>query len=161
MSDENGTGPGPVTDRLDAAVRPADLTLAEKAGLTSGADAWRTKAVDRVGVPAIMVTDGPHGLRKEAGTGPGLGPSVPATCFPPAVALGASFDPVLAERVGEAIGTEAAIEDVAVVLGPGINIKRSPLCGRNFEYFSEDPLLSGLMGPAWCVASSRGAWAHA
>ncbi|WP_277050039.1 glycoside hydrolase family 3 C-terminal domain-containing protein [Ruania albidiflava] len=146
MSDENGTGPGPVTDRLDAAVRPADLTLAEKAGLTSGADAWRTKAVDRVGVPAIMVTDGPHGLRKEAGTGPGLGPSVPATCFPPAVALGASFDPVLAERVGEAIGTEAAIEDVAVVLGPGINIKRSPLCGRNFEYFSEDPLLSGLMG---------------
>ncbi|HLS62672.1 MAG TPA: glycoside hydrolase family 3 C-terminal domain-containing protein, partial [Ruania sp.] len=150
MSDPTTSGsqpvPGGAASDTERPVTPADLTVAEKAGLTSGADAWHTKAIDRVGLPAVMVTDGPHGLRKEAGSGPGLGPSVPATCFPPAVALGASFDPGLAERVGAAIGTEAAIEDVAVVLGPGLNIKRSPLCGRNFEYFSEDPLLSGLMG---------------
>ncbi len=146
MSEPVPNRPLPTGGASAVAVSAADLTLAEKADLTSGADAWRTAAVPRLGVPAIMVTDGPHGLRKETGSGPGLGESVPATCFPPAVALGASFDPALAERVGAAIGTEAAIEDVAVVLGPGINIKRSPLCGRNFEYFSEDPLVSGLMG---------------
>ncbi|WP_226534152.1 glycoside hydrolase family 3 C-terminal domain-containing protein [Microbacterium paraoxydans] len=126
------------------------LTLEEKASLTSGADFWTTKAVDRVGLPSVMMTDGPHGLRKQAGSTDhlGLASSVPATCFPPAVGIGSSFDPELIERVGAAIGVEAAIEDVAVVLGPGINIKRSPLCGRNFEYFSEDPIVSGILGAA-------------
>jgi len=128
----------------------SDLTLEEKASLTSGADFWTTKAIERLGVPSIMVTDGPHGLRKQAGASDHLGiaDSVPATCFPPAVGIGSSFDPELIERVGAAIGVEAAIEDVAVVLGPGINIKRSPLCGRNFEYFSEDPIVSGVLGAA-------------
>ena len=127
---------------------PAELTLEEKASLTSGADFWTTKAVERAGVPAMMLTDGPHGLRKQAGASDhlGLNESVPATCFPPAVALGSSWDAELAERVGEALGVESVIEDVAVILGPGINIKRSPLCGRNFEYFSEDPIVSGVMG---------------
>ena len=126
----------------------ADLTLEEKAGLTSGADFWTTKAIERLGVPSLMLTDGPHGLRKQAAGNDhvGLANSVPATCFPPAVGLGATFDPDLATRVGEALGVESAIEDVAVILGPGINIKRSPLCGRNFEYMSEDPIVSGVMG---------------
>ncbi|PRB17202.1 glycoside hydrolase family 3 C-terminal domain-containing protein [Microbacterium sp. MYb62] len=128
----------------------SDLTLEEKASLTSGADFWTTKAIDRVGIPSMMMTDGPHGLRKQSGATDhlGLASSVPATCFPPAVGIGSSFDPELIERVGAAIGVEAAIEDVAVVLGPGINIKRSPLCGRNFEYFSEDPIVSGILGAA-------------
>lgn len=134
-----------MTENLPTA---ADLTLEEKAALTSGADFWRTKPIERVGVPGIMMTDGPHGLRKQSGASDhlGLASSVPATCFPPAVALGSSFDPELAQRVGVALGTESAIEDVAVILGPGVNIKRSPLCGRNFEYFSEDPIVSGAMG---------------
>jgi len=128
----------------------SDLTLDEKASLTSGADFWTTKAIDRIGLPSIMMTDGPHGLRKQAGGTDhlGLSSSVPATCFPPAVGIGSTFDPQIIERVGAAIGIEAAIEDVAVVLGPGINIKRSPLCGRNFEYFSEDPIVSGILGAA-------------
>ena len=129
-------------------ITASDLTLEEKASLTSGADFWTTKAVERVGVPSIMMTDGPHGLRKQAGANDhlGLADSVPATCFPPAVGLGAAWDPELAERVGVALGVESAIEDVAVILGPGINIKRSPLCGRNFEYVSEDPILAGAVG---------------
>ncbi|WAA66776.1 glycoside hydrolase family 3 C-terminal domain-containing protein [Microbacterium oxydans] len=128
----------------------SDLTLEEKASLTSGADFWTTKAIDRVGIPSVMMTDGPHGLRKQSGSSDhlGLADSVPATCFPPAVGIGSSFDPEIIERVGAAIGMEAAIENVAVVLGPGINIKRSPLCGRNFEYFSEDPIVSGILGAA-------------
>ena len=128
----------------------SDLTLEEKASLTSGADFWTTKAIDRLGIPSVMMTDGPHGLRKQSGSTDhlGLASSVPATCFPPAVGIGSSFDPEIIERVGAAIGVEAAIENVAVVLGPGINIKRSPLCGRNFEYFSEDPILSGILGAA-------------
>lgn len=129
--------------------QPYDLTTLstqEKASLTSGADFWTTKPV--ADIPAIMLTDGPHGLRKQAGESDhlGLNESVPATCFPPASALGATFDPSLAERIGSALGVESAIEDVDVILGPGINLKRSPLCGRNFEYMSEDPLLSGAMG---------------
>ncbi len=108
------------------------------------------RVLDRVGVPSIMMTDGPHGLRKQAGGNDhvGLADSVPATCFPPAVGLSATFDPDLAARVGEALGVESAIENVAVILGPGVNIKRSPLCGRNFEYMSEDPLVAGRMGGA-------------
>lgn len=131
-------------ERLD------DLTLEEKASLTSGADFWTTKAIDRVGLPSVMLTDGPHGVRKqrEGGDHLGLADSVPATCFPPAVALGSSWDRELVRRVGVALGEEARAESVGVLLGPGINIKRSPLCGRNFEYFSEDPLVSGVMGSA-------------
>ncbi|WP_164234074.1 glycoside hydrolase family 3 C-terminal domain-containing protein [Microbacterium hydrocarbonoxydans] len=130
--------------------RAADLTLEEKAALTSGADFWTTKGIERVGIPSLMLTDGPHGLRKQGGATDhlGLAGSIPATCFPPAVGLSASFDPELAERIGVALGNESAIEDVAVILGPGINIKRSPLCGRNFEYMSEDPIVSGVMGAA-------------
>ena len=140
------TQSNPKTGAAD--VVAADLTLEEKASLTSGADFWTTKAIDRVGLPSVMMTDGPHGLRKQAESNDhlGLADSVPATCFPPAVALGSSFDPELAERVGVALGVESAANDVAVILGPGINIKRSPLCGRNFEYFSEDPIVSGVMG---------------
>lgn len=126
------------------------LTLAEKAALTSGTDFWYTKAVEHLDIPSIMLTDGPHGLRKqrEQADHLGIGDSVPATCFPPAVALGSSWDVELAERVGAALGTEAVIERVGVVLGPGLNIKRSPLCGRNFEYLSEDPVVTGVLGAA-------------
>ncbi|MDR6905568.1 beta-glucosidase [Agromyces sp. 3263] len=128
----------------------ADLTLEEKASLTSGASFWTTKPVERVGLPAIMLTDGPHGVRKQRASSDhlGIGDSVPATCFPPAVALGSSFDPELLERVGVALGEESLAEQVGVLLGPGINIKRSPLCGRNFEYLSEDPIVSGVLGSA-------------
>jgi beta-glucosidase len=132
------------------AVMPVEslLTLEERASLTSGADFWTTEAIERVGVPGIMFTDGPHGLRKQIAATDhlGIGESVPATCFPPAVGLGSSWDPVLVRRVGEALGIESAIEDVAVLLGPGVNIKRHPLCGRNFEYFSEDPVLAAALG---------------
>ncbi|MGM1017815.1 MAG: glycoside hydrolase family 3 C-terminal domain-containing protein [Actinomycetota bacterium] len=127
---------------------PRNLSIEERASLTSGADFWTTTPVPSADVPSIMLTDGPHGLRKQTGASDhlGLASSVPATCFPPATALGSTFDPELAERVGVALGVESAIEDVAVILGPGINIKRSPLCGRNFEYVSEDPILSGVIG---------------
>lgn len=126
----------------------AGLTLEQKAALASGATVWRTEAVP--GVPSILVTDGPHGLRLQQGAADhlGLGASQPATCFPPAVALGSSFDPDLVERVGAALGAEAQSLGVQVLLGPGINIKRSLLCGRNFEYLSEDPLVSGVLGAA-------------
>ncbi|HLT60827.1 MAG TPA: glycoside hydrolase family 3 protein, partial [Microlunatus sp.] len=140
-------------DRLD------ELTAAEKAALTSGATAWTTKGVERLGVPGVRVADGPHGLRRPADGADelGLGGSVPATCFPPAVALGSSWDADLVRRVGVALGAEARDQGVAVLLGPGVNIKRSPLCGRNFEYFSEDPLIAGVLGAAWVAGvQSRG-----
>ena len=135
---------------LDGQDLVAALSTAQKAGLTSGADFWQTKAVPEAGVPAITMADGPHGLRKQPDGDAALavGVSLPATCFPPAVALGSSWNPALAEQVGAAIGAEAVAADVSLVLGPGINIKRSPLCGRNFEYVSEDPLLSGRIGAA-------------
>jgi beta-glucosidase len=128
----------------------SELTLEEKASLCLGSDFWRTRGVERLGIPSVMVTDGPHGLRKQPDEGDhvGIGGSVPATCFPTASALGSSWDPDLVRRVGEAVGREAREQEVAVVLGPGINIKRSPLCGRNFEYFSEDPAVSGALGAA-------------
>ena len=128
----------------------ADLTREEKASLVSGSGFWHTRSLDRVGLPAIMVSDGPHGLRAQPGAGDhvGLGDSVPATCFPTASALGSSFDVDLARAVGAAIGREARAQGVSVVLGPGINLKRTPLCGRNFEYLSEDPVVSGLLGAA-------------
>ncbi|MFI6818824.1 glycoside hydrolase family 3 C-terminal domain-containing protein [Nonomuraea sp. NPDC050328] len=128
----------------------ARLTLAERASLTSGQSLWLTQAIDRAGVPSITLSDGPHGVRRQPAGGDHLGVehSLPATCFPPAVALGSSWDADLVRRVGEALGREARAMDVQVLLGPGVNIKRSPLCGRNFEYFSEDPHLSGVLGAA-------------
>lgn len=143
----------------DAAELVAELTLEEKASLTSGASFWSTKAVERAGIPSIVLTDGPHGVRLQRGSSDhlGLADSVPATCFPPAVALGSAWDPELAERVGRALGEEARAEGVGVLLGPGINIKRSPLCGRNFEYLSEDPIVSGVLGAALvCGLQSQG-----
>jgi beta-glucosidase len=127
-----------------------DLTLEEKAALCLGSDFWHTAPVPRLGIPPIAMADGPHGLRKkpEDGEYDQISGSVPATCFPTASALASSFDSELVRRVGEAIGVEARAQGVDVVLGPGINIKRSPLCGRNFEYFSEDPLVSGVLGAA-------------
>lgn len=126
------------------------LTLEEKVGLCSGKDFWTLKGVPRLGLPEITLTDGPHGLRKK---NPGsnkssLSDSVPATCFPTAVTTACSWDEDLLYRMGEALGEECLAEKVSVILGPGVNIKRSPLCGRNFEYFSEDPLLAGKMAAA-------------
>src|SRR3954454_3821381 len=135
---------------MDVETVLSELTLEEKASLVIGSNFWHTAAVDRLGVPRVMVCDGPHGLRKqpEESDHAGLGGANPATCFPTASALASSWDPDLLERVGEALGVEARAEDVAVLLGPGVNIKRSPLCGRNFEYFSEDPLLAGVLAAA-------------
>ena len=118
------------------------FTVAQKAALCLGSDMWHTAPVPEHGVEALVLSDGPHGLRRQpdGGDHAGIGGSLPATCFPPAVALGSAWDPELAREVGAAIGREARAQGVAVVLGPGINIKRSPLCGRNFEYVSEDPL---------------------
>ncbi|WP_117161134.1 glycoside hydrolase family 3 protein [Paraliobacillus sp. X-1268] len=123
------------------------MTLEEKVGMCSGLDFWYLKGIERLGVPSIMVTDGPHGLRKQAEDADhlGLSSSVPATCFPSAVGLASSWDRKLVEKVGIALGEEAQTENVGVLLGPGANIKRSPLCGRNFEYFSEDPYISSEM----------------
>ncbi|MCF2528852.1 glycoside hydrolase family 3 C-terminal domain-containing protein [Yinghuangia soli] len=128
-----------------------ELTTAQKASLTSGADFWHLQGVEAAGIESVMVADGPHGLRKQpAEADPiGLGTSLPATCFPPAVGLASSWDTDLLRRVGEALGAEARAENVSVLLGPGVNIKRSPLCGRNFEYFSEDPFLAGRLGAAY------------
>jgi beta-glucosidase len=136
--------------QMNVASLLGELTLEEKASLCLGSDFWHTAPIPHLGIPAIAVSDGPHGLRKQPDEGDhvGISGSLPATCFPTASALGSSFDPELARRVGEALGVEALAQGVAVVLGPGINIKRSPLCGRNFEYFSEDPLVSGVLGAA-------------
>ncbi|MBF6413986.1 glycoside hydrolase family 3 C-terminal domain-containing protein [Nocardia cyriacigeorgica] len=134
---------------MTASTDISDLSLAEKAALGSGADFWTTKAVGPV--PSILLTDGPHGVRRQAGATDhlGLAESRPATCFPPAVGLGQSWDADLVRRVGEALGREARDLEVDVLLGPGINIKRDPRCGRVFEYYSEDPLLTGVLGAAW------------
>lgn len=123
------------------------MTLEEKAGLCSGLDFWKTKSIDRLGIPSIMMTDGPHGLRKQAGDSDhlGLNKSVPATCFPTAAGLACSWDRNLLQKIGIALGEECQAENIGIILGPGTNIKRSPLCGRNFEYFSEDPYLSSEM----------------
>lgn len=123
------------------------MTLEEKAGLCSGSDFWHTKAVERLGIPAVMVSDGPHGLRKQDLNADHLGIniSIKAVCFPAACALACSFDRELIYKMGQALGNECQAEDVSVILGPGANIKRSPVCGRNFEYFSEDPYLSSQM----------------
>ncbi len=136
---------------MDIKTLVSKLTLEEKAGLCSGADFWHTKAVERLGIPASMVSDGPHGLRKQVEEAGHLGTngSIPAVCFPAASATAASFDRELICRMGEAIGDSCQHEKLSVVLGPAVNIKRSPLCGRNFEYFSEDPFLTGKMAAAF------------
>ena len=134
-----------------AAKLVASLTLEEKIALCSGADFWHTKAMSEKGIPAAMMCDGPHGLRvqDEQSDMLGINDSIPATCFPTASLTACSFDTDLMERMGAAIGREALMRGVGMVLGPGANIKRNPLCGRNFEYFSEDPLLSGKMAAAF------------
>ena len=128
----------------------SQMTLEEKASLMSGANFWNTKAVPRLEIPGMMLTDGPHGLRKQGGKADNLGlnKSVPATCYPTASGLANTWDEELLEQMGQHLGLEAASEGVSVLLGPGVNIKRSPLCGRNFEYFSEDPYLAGKMAAA-------------
>ena len=127
------------------------MTLEEKAALLSGKGEWQTWDIERLGIPSIFCSDGPHGIRRQAGTGDhlGLNPSLPATCFPTAATVANSWDPELGEEVGKALGEEAVVQGVDVVLGPGLNIKRSPLCGRNFEYFSEDPYLAGKMAAGY------------
>jgi beta-glucosidase len=128
----------------------ASLDRATKIRLVSGASFWLTEAVDDARIPAIMLTDGPHGVRKQVGDADhiGLSDSEPATCFPTAVTLASSWDPTLLEEVGAALGSEAQSKSVGVLLGPGLNIKRHPAGGRNFEYFSEDPHLSGKIAAA-------------
>jgi beta-glucosidase len=125
----------------------SQMTLEEKASLCSGADFWHTKGIERLGIPSIMVSDGPHGLRKqlEGADHLGLYNSVPATCFPSAAGLASTWNKELIQKVGIALGEECQAENIGILLGPGANIKRSPLCGRNFEYFSEDPYLSSEM----------------
>jgi beta-glucosidase len=127
------------------------MTLEEKVALCSGANNWTTKAFEQHGIPSIRMADGPHGLRKQKDDGdePGEGKSIPATCFPAACATACSWDRDLMVEMGKAIGEEALQEGVSIVLGPGINIKRNPLCGRNFEYFSEDPYLAGELAAHW------------
>jgi beta-glucosidase len=135
---------------MDIKALVSQMTLEEKAGLLSGDDFWHTKAVERLGVPRTMVSDGPHGLRKqdEAADHLGINDSIKAVCYPAACATAASFDPDMIREMGEAIGDSCQHEKLSVVLGPAVNIKRSPLCGRNFEYFSEDPYLAGAMATA-------------
>ena len=140
-----------LADRQPAiASRARELPLGERAQLLAGESHWKTYAAPSEGIPSLFLSDGPHGLRKQEGAQDcmGIAESRPATCFPTASALACSFDPELVERVGAAIGEEARRQGVDVVLGPGVNIKRHPLCGRNFEYFSEDPVVSGELGAA-------------
>ena len=127
-----------------------EMTLEEKAGMCSGKDFWHLKGVERLGIPEVMVSDGPHGLRKQAEEADhlGLNESIKAVCFPTACATACSFDRDLLQEMGERLGEECQAEDVSVILGPAVNIKRSPLCGRNFEYFSEDPYLASQMAAA-------------
>ncbi|QHQ63232.1 glycosyl hydrolase [Anaerocolumna sedimenticola] len=128
----------------------SQMTLEEKASLCSGADFWHTKAVERLGIPAVMVSDGPHGLRKQADEGDHLGinDSIKAVCFPAGCGTAASFNRELIQEMGETLGNECQAEGVSVILGPAVNIKRSPLCGRNFEYYSEDPYVATEMAGA-------------
>ena len=128
-----------------------ELTLEEKCALLSGAETFKTRGMPEHDIPQIWLSDGPHGLRKQAGESDhlGLNPSVPATCFPTASAVANSWDAALGEEIGAALGEEAAAQEVSVVLGPGLNMKRNPLCGRSFEYFSEDPYLAGKLAAGY------------
>jgi len=138
-------------ETMNKKISPNNLTIQQMADLGSGADFWNTKAIASLNIPAILLTDGPHGLRKQNNPSDHIGilNSVVATCFPPAVTSACSWDIELLEKMGKAIAHECIAEKVDVLLGPGVNIKRSPLCGRNFEYFSEDPFLSGKMAAAF------------
>ncbi|MCM1088668.1 MAG: glycoside hydrolase family 3 C-terminal domain-containing protein [Muribaculaceae bacterium] len=129
----------------------SQMTLEEKAGMCSGEDFWHLKGVERLGIPSVMVSDGPHGLRKQAEGGDhlGMGESIVAVCFPAACAVTSSFDTELIGEMGKTLGEECQAENLSVLLGPAVNIKRSPLCGRNFEYMSEDPYLAGKMAAAY------------
>ena len=146
----NGTEPGPGSGATDAQRIVADLDLDARVRLLSGADKWHLEGIPSAGLSPIMVADGPHGLRKQPSEGDQLSlvGAVPATCFPTAVTLAATWDPQLLEEVGAALGREALSEGVSVLLGPGLNLKRHPAGGRNFEYFSEDPLLAGRLAAA-------------
>lgn len=138
------------------------MTLEEKAAFLSGKGEWETRDIQRLGIPSIFCSDGPHGIRKQAGAGDhlGLNESLPATCFPTAATIANSWDEELGKEVGKALGEEAAVLDVQVLLGPGLNIKRSPFCGRNFEYFSEDPYLAGKMAASYIKGiQSQGVYA--
>lgn len=136
---------------MDYANTIKKLNLEQKCALLSGAGTFTTRGCPKAGIPSITLSDGPNGVRKQAGTADhlGLNPSVPATCFPTAATVACSWDPALGEQLGRAMGEEAAAQEVSVLLGPGLNTKRSPLCGRNFEYFSEDPYLSGKLAAAY------------
>ena len=127
------------------------LTLEEKASLISGKDFWQTVNIDRLGIPSAFLSDGPHGVRRQAAAADhlGLNASIPATCYPTAATMANSWDPELGEGLGKRLGQEAAVQKVNVLLGPGVNMKRNPLCGRNFEYFSEDPYLAGKMAASY------------
>ena len=148
-------GRGGILSKGDNNVKHKDIikqmTLEEKCYLFSGKGFWQTRSVERLGIPNMMLSDGPHGIRKQEGAGDqlGLNGSVPATCYPTAATIANSWDPVLGEEIGEHLGAEAASQGVHVLLGPGLNIKRSPFCGRNFEYFSEDPYLAGKMAASY------------
>ncbi|SHH55725.1 beta-glucosidase [Butyrivibrio fibrisolvens DSM 3071] len=136
---------------MDAKEILSKLTLIEKAALLSGKNEWESRDIGRVGIQSISFSDGPHGLRRQEGAGDhlGLNASLPATCFPTAATVANSWDPSLGEEIGAALGEEALAQKVDVLLGPGLNMKRSPLCGRNFEYFSEDPILAGKMAASY------------
>ncbi|MBQ3889194.1 MAG: glycoside hydrolase family 3 protein, partial [Clostridia bacterium] len=131
----------------------SQMTLEEKTAFCSGLDYWHTPALERLGIPEVMWTDGPHGIRKRSEKKDkeqkGSLKGVPAVCYPTAVTTACSWDPALMTEMGELLGDECRKEQVSVLLGPGTNIKRSPLCGRNFEYFSEDPLLAGEIAAAF------------
>jgi len=153
MTDMTAAGP------LDVPGLLSRLTLEEKAALLDGSDRWHTEPIERLGIPAVMMADGPHGLRKQSPEAAlhDLRRSYPATCFPPAVSLASTWDGALVHRVGEALGDECRAEQVSILLGPGVNMKRSPLCGRNFEYYSEDPFLAGELASAFVLGvQSRG-----
>ena len=138
------------------------MTLEEKAAFLSGKNVWQTRDFPRLDIPSIFCSDGPHGIRKQAGAGDhlGLNASLEATCFPTAATVANSWDEQLGEEIGIALGEEAAAQEVNIVLGPGLNMKRSPLCGRNFEYFSEDPYLAGKMAASYVKGiQSQGVYA--
>jgi beta-glucosidase len=138
------------------------MTLEEKAAILSGKNVWQTRNIDRLNIPSIFCADGPHGVRRQASSGDhlGLNPSLPATCFPTAASVANSWDEGLCEEIGNALGEEASAQGVNVLLGPGLNIKRSPLCGRNFEYFSEDPYHSGKLAASYVKGiQSQGVYA--
>lgn len=144
---------------MDVSVAVTAMTLEEKCACLTGEGYWTLGGCPRLGIAPIAVSDGPHGLRKQSGAADNLGlaQSDPAVCFPTASAVACTFDIDLVRSLGEALGDEAREQDVAVVLGPGVNMKRDPLCGRNFEYFSEDPYLAGMLGAAYIEGvQSRG-----